>query len=708
MAGFFNKSDNGFLPNSKLKRYKPLPPRMQIKFPPEKKKEVSVKSVPVSKIPQMVLDIECYWNYFLVKLTRVSDGAVYDFEMTRYQKLDYDRLEAILNNAEIVTFNGNTYDILILRYALTGANNRELKIATNDIIQKGLSPYNFEEKYDLPKLKKLRHIDIVGLLPGMAISLKLYGGRLHCMKMQDLPIGEDEELSEEDMDDINTYCGNDLAVTLMLFASLAEQVELRRMMSKRYGVDLMSKSDAQIAEEVIKSEILKSLPKGSKLKKPEIRELSFYYKAPEFIQFVNPTLIQALDITENNPFEVGTNGRITMPKELQELKIKIGSSVYNMGMGGLHSQEKRAFHIADDMFEIFDWDADSYYPMIVLICGLFPKRLGKIFLKIFEGIVNERLDAKFDAEEFKKASEWDKYRTAKSKADSLKIVVNGSFGKFGSPYSVLYSPELMIQVTLTGQLSLLMLIDTMERRGIHVVSGNTDGIVIKCPKDKLDIMHSIINWWQKKTGFKMSKTQYAGIFSRDINNYLAVKLDGEVKSKGIFSSSRIGKNPENEICNIAMIEYLKYGTHFEDTIKACKDITKFVTVRSVQGGAIKHYDKGTLPYHRDKEELCKIANIHPYYDGTWLESGKEGMSAMSLDSAYRFADKKLRTFKQTIYLGKAIRFYHAKGETSAIYRRTNGDQVAGSEGAKPIMDLSVPFPNDIDYEYYVDKCKEMF
>ena len=37
-------------------------------------------------------------------------------------------------------------------------------------------------------------------------------------------------------------------------------------------------------------------------------------------------------------------------------------------------------------------------------------------------------------------------------ANALKIVVNGSFGKFGSRYSILYSPDLMLQVTITGQL----------------------------------------------------------------------------------------------------------------------------------------------------------------------------------------------------------------------------------------------------------------
>ena len=41
---------------------------------------------------------------------------------------------------------------------------------------------------------------------------------------------------------------------------------------------------------------------------------------------------------------------------------------------------------------------------------------------------------------------------------SKKIQINGSFGKLGSKYSLLYAPDLLLQTTITGQLALLMLI----------------------------------------------------------------------------------------------------------------------------------------------------------------------------------------------------------------------------------------------------------
>jgi DNA polymerase elongation subunit (family B) len=167
-------------------------------------------------------------------------------------------------------------------------------------------------------------------------------------------------------------------------------------------------------------------------------------------------------------FVVGEDGTIGMPEQLKELGIAIGDSVYRMGIGGLHSSEQKAIHYATDDTILVDRDVASYYPAIILNTGMYPEQMGPNFLTVYRDIVRQRLDAK--------------KRGDKVAADSLKITINGTFGKLGSPWSTLYAPNLLIQVTVTGQLALLMLIERLELRGIPVVSANTDGLVIKCPK----------------------------------------------------------------------------------------------------------------------------------------------------------------------------------------------------------------------------------
>ena len=58
------------------------------------------------------------------------------------------------------------------------------------------------------------------------------------------------------------------------------------------------------------------------------------------------------------------------------------------------------------------------------------------------------------------------------------------------------------------------------------------------------------------TGFKTENTQYRAIHSRDVNNYVAVKTDGKAKTKGEFATTGLMKNPSNQVCVDAVVEYL--------------------------------------------------------------------------------------------------------------------------------------------------------
>ena len=59
------------------------------------------------------------------------------------------------------------------------------------------------------------------------------------------------------------------------------------------------------------------------------------------------------------------------------------------------------------------------------------------------------------------------------------------------------------------------------------------------------------------------------------------------------------------------------------------------------------------------------------------------------------------------YLGKVLRWYYAKGEIGGIYTVQTNNKVADSEGGKPIQDLPDTFPDDIDYEKYINITTDM-
>ncbi|AUA71572.1 hypothetical protein CWI25_16720 [Pseudomonas aeruginosa] len=655
----------------------------------------------MNRRPRAVLDIECYRNYFLIMLRCIETRRTKAFEL--YDDvvcLDRKAIISLLRKYTVVTFNGRSYDMPMLFLALRGATTEELKDASDAIIQGNLKPWEFEERYGVKIPTFVDHIDLIEVAPGVA-SLKIYGGRLHSRRMQDLPIEPDALITAGQRKTLVNYCGNDLDTTIDLHQSLIKQLDLRESMSDEYGIDLRSKSDAQIAEAVIRNSIQRLT--GEKVYAPDFRPgTKFKYRTPDFLSFQTETMRSTLRMVESATFVVTGKGGVEMPKSLDDAAIRIGAGVYRMGIGGLHSSESKVAHVSDANSVLIDRDVTSYYPAIILGSQLTPKHLGAPFLKVYRTIVKRRLAAKRAGDTVT--------------ANSLKITINGSFGKFGSRYSALCSHDLMIQTTITGQLSLLMLIESLELSGIPVVSANTDGVVIKCPREKLDLLRLVVGRWEMATGFDTEETRYMALYSRDVNNYIALKqkwdverkcwveeVDG-VKLKGAYAPPGLQKNPTAQISVDAAVEYLRRGTSLQETVTACEDIRKFVTVRQVNGGAIQGYskfnNKALVP---EKRAVVEEAGWTQINRKSWRSPDEfDARGSYSLDEAYTQATE----IRDAVYLGKAVRWYYALGETRDIrYRKQNvsgnHNKVPRTEGARPLMELPEEFPDDVDYGWYV-------
>lgn len=587
-----------------------------------------------NKKPLLVLDIEVYKNYFLVAFENVETSEQFFIEIKgRLSKLSQDQknqLSLFLDNNETFGYNSNNYDMPLIVLAMRNYCCMELYLVSKDIIEKGLLGWQALSNKGVrwSSVTDYNHFDIQKPAPVVRTSLKVYGGRMHSEKLQSLPIDPHTELTDSDMDDIRTYCFNDLKTTIDLYNNIKDDIDLRREISKQYGVNVLSKSNPQIAEVIIQHHLFQ---KNSHLyfNPPSIdTRYTFQYEKPDFIQFENENTNDLLKTILNEKFGIDKKGSLVFSKDLKQTFITIGTTKYKLGVGGLHSQEKHLYLRSGEKTSIIDADVASYYPSIILNLGLYPNQLGIDFLDVYKNIVTERLEAK--------------QKGYKAKNESLKIVINGTFGKFGSPYSFLYSPKLMLTVTMTGQLCLLMLIEKLENNDIKVVSANTDGIVCWLNKDQYEDYESICKWWQDKTKFNLEMTNYDALFSRDVNNYLAVYGD-KVKGKGIFAMHQLSKNPQGDISTIAVIDFLKEGKPIENTIFECKDIRKFIFLRRVKGGGV----------YRGEE------------------------------------------------LGNVVRWVYVKDGSPILYKE-NGNKVATSDGSRPVMNINLlEFPKDIDYEKYI-------
>ena len=571
-------------------------------------------------VKPVALDLEVYRDYFLCMLGDRNKKMW--FEMYEDHPLDVVRLRGLLRQLQLLTFNGNRYDMPLLGAALEGATCAQLKAFSDQIIQDNQPPW----RLGLNPPRGLDHIDLIDVAPGLT-GLKTYAGRMGAKRMQDLPIHHDALIAPEERPVIVSYCGNDILNTLDLYDRLKPQLALREKLGEQYGQDLRSKSDAQISEAVIKTEVARIT--GEQVGKPDGQTgRTFRYKPPAFITPGN-----AYNFVAGCEFVVQQNGQ---PKctELDNHRVMIGDTQYRMGVGGLHSCEASVAHVPGEDEFLIDRDVASFYPSIILLCHLYPETMGVAFGTVYRTIYDRRLLAKHTGD--------------KVTADTLKISLNGTFGKLGSRFSCLYAPELLIQVTVTGQLVLLQLIEMIEAAGAHVVSANTDGIVVRGKKNRYNAVCSAIEMWERATGFETEETGYTALFARDVNSYIAIKPDGEVKLKGAYAETSLKKSPANEVCNFAVIEFLTKGTPIERTIRACTDPRNFCTVRKVNGGAM------------------------------WR--GEE--------------------------IGRIIRWYRST-EGEAITYRINGNKVPLSDMGRPMMLVPDEMPEDIDYGWYVRQATDM-
>jgi hypothetical protein len=598
---------------------------------------------------RLIYDVESYPNYGLHGFKNIVTGKYLFFESSDFGH-DFDRrkLKWVLTKFTLITFNGLKYDETIAQISVDEKyDHTDMWAATDLLIGQQCKPYEVLRHYGISFKKgnklSIDQIDIKELT-ALSPGLKKCAARLHAPKLQDLPFKPGTDLTLEQCVVLKRYNVNDLDNTQIVYISKLDVIELREEVGKKYKVDLRSKSDAQMAEAIIKAEYIRRT--GDKFIKPvEIAHGTMYrFKTPSFVHFQTPYLNSVLKAIQDAAYIVGTyEGGILNPPELANMKLTIGNLTYQVGIGGLHSQESNISYVADDEYFIADTDATSYYPTLILNAGLTPVNMGNIFLSIYRGVYEQRLAAKASGDGIT--------------AQCLKIVLNGTFGKLASMFSIMYSPNLMMQVTLTGQLSLLMLIERFELAGIQVINANTDGVVVRCKRSMRATFDAIVAQWGKETGFGTEETRYKMYSAKDVNNYIAAYEKPEkgnwFKTKGLYAKTSSQKNAVNEVCITALKEYLEKGTSIAHTIRSCKEISMFTSMRELAKGG----------------------------GGVFMKSEQE----------YKF-------------LGKTVRWYYSTNASGQIVMANSGNKVPRSDGAQPCMDLPLGIPEDLDYEWYINEA----
>lgn len=380
--------------------------------------------------PEAELDIECFVNWFLVGITDCKTGHQWDYQMTSGTQLDVASITTLLQHYTVVTFNGQNYDNPMLMLALTGADCATLKAANDAIIERGLKPWQFYKLYGCWPPEWFDSIDVAEPTPGVKVSLKQYACRMHSKLVQDSPVNFHIPLPLEEAPHEIAYCRNDRRITREMRNIIADRIDLRYRISERYGVDLRSKSDAQMAEAMVKVEWQRRMAesileldtwhlgvdyqmdwKGNPQVVIPKFEHGTKFKAiiPDYIEYATPYMQEFLATVRGCDFVItdkeeaimlGEDGKtvktgVVIPPELKGRDIQIGQGKYRVGIGGLHSQESSTTHRSiPGVQTLRTADVASYYPSLIINAKMNPPQLGALFLAIYNDMYTSRLKAK--------------------------------------------------------------------------------------------------------------------------------------------------------------------------------------------------------------------------------------------------------------------------------------------------------------------------
>lgn len=410
--------------------------------------------------------------------------------------------------------------------------------------------------------------------------------RKDIFKYHNYSAGQLNKLITEDFDryvmpqyvkDMLHYNRNDVFLVCEIARQKPDEIKLRYSISSAFGVNVLCSARANVADKLTVKfySDMSGLTKDKFIKeRTERTKLSFNKIIFPHIQFKTKQLQDLLeDMKKVSIYH--TN------KDAFSREINFYGTTYTLATGGIHSVDRPAVYKSDDKYVYLHHDYTSYYPSIMISYNIAPKHLHqKSFTKMMSFLKDTRVKCKHGGDE--QVIEGVANDVA---AEALKIVINSIYGKLGSDLFFLYDRFAQMQVTINGQLMTMTLIEELELNGIHVISANTDGIVIKLPRDKYDLYKEITDRWNETNKMSADFEEYEEIVTRDVNNYFDVQVNGKVEYKGALDPKQylkdLKKGYDMPIVALAVYNFFRFNKPVMETLREHKDILDFCKTQNV-------------------------------------------------------------------------------------------------------------------------------
>lgn len=455
------------------------------------------------------------------------------------------------------------------------------------------------------------------------------------------------------------YNKNDVYLVCETARQKPDEIKLRYSLGAAFNLNLLCAARSSIADKLL----YKFYSERSGLSIDKFKDLRTQRTALSFNKIIFPHICfktkQLQDLLEDMKKVViyRTN------KDAFEKVIQFYGTTYTIATGGLHSQDRPAVLTSTDKYTYVHYDISSFYPSVMVAYNIAPKHLNNnVFVKMVDYIRLTRIKCKHteDKDGLIVAGVHNKLA-----AEALKIVINAIYGKFGFEMFFLFDRFAQMQVTINGQLMVMMVVEALELDGIHVVSANTDGIIVKLPKDKEEDFKRITDDWCAQNKLSADSERYKLFVTRDINNYFDIQSNDKVEYKGSLDPKQylkdLKKGYDMPVVAKAVFEYFAHGISVMETLRNHKDILDF----------------------------CKTQNVGKQFEVVYqkVENGKV------ID----------------IHSQRHVRFYVSTKGVIIMKENVNSNQRSVLASGKPVIILNKLDDKDIslrniDYKYYYEEA----
>lgn len=509
--------------------------------------------------------------------------------------------EFMLENEDaiFVGFNIKHYDSFIIKAICTGAGNAEVKELNDFIIGGGRG-------WDHPLIRESPfYFNVCDLKDDMqmGLSLKAIEGHLRMpIEESSVPFDISRPLTQEEKAETVRYCGHDVDTARELLNLRKDYLNGKLELGKRKGIP--PQKALYMTNAKLTAAYLDAIPEAH----GDERDYDF---PPHLDQYYIPQIVlsffkrmRSQDVDDETLFK-------------SKAEFPLGGCPCTVGFGGIHGALPCYQEEPSGTRIIRNYDVASLYPSLMIHCGYTSRNIPTP--EQFKSVYDTRLTAKRTGD--------------KATANTLKLVLNTTYGAMLNKYNPLYDPKMGRSVCVSGQLFLLELASryTLECKSLRLIQLNTDGIMVSLEESELPTLMAINEEWQQRTHFTLEEDIVTRIVQKDVNNYLMLDSKGNPKVKGGYLTHGISTqgawniNNNAVIVRKAIIDYFTHGTPARDTIQDCDDIfqfqliakagTKYREAYHIVDGEKRPVQRVNRVYATKDERYGKLYKVHAETEG---------------------------------------------------------------------------------------------